>query len=302
MKQKSHKSNKFHSISPEMIEPISDNIKLNWFQSFFFRWNNSINLVNPIIWQLNSNSIKLMNVWLICHLMRTFINHIQLRDRIKNQSIQLDYHSVSSLSPEMIRSDEYLRWCQDQTPTMITSCSSLRVEFIPVFSHPNVWLMRWLHSLISMLNLIFLLLPDGFRFLFPLWFQWCYYWTWSHKSLSSQHFLTLWWVRLSCVLWMRNDLFLRPVWLSSSSSFSLMIFGFSPHVMSMVWLSELKTIEWRQWPITTKWLLLHFCRSASDDSSVTFSHNSQFLSVSLFHKILTFISILLFSLILIFNF
>ena len=29
MKQKSHKSNKFHSISPEMIEPISDNIKLN---------------------------------------------------------------------------------------------------------------------------------------------------------------------------------------------------------------------------------------------------------------------------------
>ena len=97
MKQKSHKSNKFHSISPEMIEPISDNIKLNWFQSFF-RWNDSINLVNPIIWQLNSNSIKSINVWLMCHLMRIFSNHLQLRDIINNQSIQPDYHSVSSLS------------------------------------------------------------------------------------------------------------------------------------------------------------------------------------------------------------
>ena len=187
MKQKSHKSNKFHSISPEMIEPISENIKLNWFQSFFFRWNDSINLVNPIIWQLNSNSIKSINVWFMCHMMIRFINHIQLRDRIKNQSIQLDYHSVSSLSPEMIRSDEYLRWCQDQSPVMITSCSSLRVEFIPVFSHPNVWLMRWLHSLMSMLILVFLLLSDGIRLLFTLWCHWRDCWTWSDQSLSSQH-------------------------------------------------------------------------------------------------------------------
>ena len=80
---------------------------------------------------------------------------------------------------EMIRSDEYLRWCQDQTPARVTSCSSLRVEFIPVFSYPNVWLMRWLHSLMSMLNLIFLLLSDGIRLLFPLWCQWCDCWSWS---------------------------------------------------------------------------------------------------------------------------
>ena len=232
---------------------------------------------------------------------------------------------------------------------MITSCASPRVEFIPVFSHHNDWLMRWLHSLMSMLNLIFLLLLDGMRLLFPLWCLWCDCWSWlplnediNQSQLSVQFipifshpndrlmrefhisdqiaclhrlppswwhqtslplvmsivwllkfitptalfstFSTLWWVRLSCVLWMRNNLFLRPVWLSSSSSFSLMIFDFSLHVMSMVWLSELKTIEWRQWPITTKWLLLHFCRSASDDSRVTFSHNSQWSSVNLFYK------------------
>ena len=88
----------FHSISPEMIQLRSDNIKLSSNKSFFFRWIGFINLVNPIMWKLNSNSIKSINVWLICHMMRTFINHLQSRKIIMNQSIHLDSHSVNSLS------------------------------------------------------------------------------------------------------------------------------------------------------------------------------------------------------------
>ena len=84
------------------------------------------------MWQLNSNSIKSINVWLMCHMMRRFINHFQLRDIIMNQSIQPDSHSVSSLSPRWW----YLRNIWDEVKINL-SLWSLLVLLIVLSSFPS---------------------------------------------------------------------------------------------------------------------------------------------------------------------